>query len=278
MVPHIPRMTTTELTAPHPPHLRTLGLGFLYWLAFVLVLEPGNVMGAGGHLHLTQEALRILGASALGMAATPLLLAQVRRFPVEGECWWRNLMIQTATSAVTAAGLIAVSCVLACWILPSEHRPLALALREEFETNWSIVFFSTAAFVAVAHAVRSFQCAGHAEPAASRFLTRIAIKERSRTLFLPLDEVDWIEAQGNYLALHTNAGTHVVRESLSRIEPQLDPARFSRIHRSAIVAVNSVREITPAGAGDARLRLNDGTELRLSRTFRDRFRPPSHAG
>ncbi len=110
--------------------------------------------------------------------------------------------------------------------------------------------------------------------AAKPFLSRIAVKERGRTIFLPLDEVQWIEAQGNYLVLHTQAGAHMVRESLSRIEPQLDPARFSRVHRSAIVAVDIIREIVPLGAGDARLRLNDGTELRLSRTFRDRVRLP----
>ncbi|HTS15958.1 MAG TPA: LytTR family DNA-binding domain-containing protein [Verrucomicrobiae bacterium] len=270
-------MTTAELTGHSLPSLRSLALGFLYWLAFVLVLEPGNVMGAGGHLHLTQEAIRILSASALGMAATPLLLAQVRRFPVEGEHRWRNLATQAAASALVAAGLIAISCVLACWFLASEHRPLALALREEFETNWSVVFFSTAAFVAIAHAVRFFHLVDSVKPVA-RFLTRVIVKERGRTLFLPIDEVHWIEAQGNYVALHTSAGMHVVRESLSRIEPQLDPSRFSRIHRSAIVAVDSIREIMPLGAGDARLRLTDGTELRLSRTFRNRVRMPSGAG
>ncbi len=131
-------MTTAELTLRrfwNVPQARVFVFGFLYWLAFVLVLEPGNIMGTNGHLHLTQETLRILGASALGMAATPSLLAQIRRFPVEGESRWRNLAIQIAASALTAAGMIAASCVLASWFLVSEHRPLALALREEFETS-----------------------------------------------------------------------------------------------------------------------------------------------
>jgi len=277
-------MTTAEFAARRfwdkpPPQVRALALGFFYWLAFVLVLEPGNVMGADGLLHLKQETLRILGASMLGMAATPVLLAQVRRFPVEGEGWWRNLAIQIAATAVTAAGMIAASCVLACWFLTSEHRPLALALREEFEINWSIVFFSAGAFVAIAHAIRFYRRLGDAErPIVPRFLARIPVKDRGRTILLSLDEVQWIEAQGNYLALHTRTGTHVVRESLSRIEPQLDPAKFSRIHRGAIVAMDSVREIISLGAGDARLRLHDGTELRLSRTYRNQLRMSSRAG
>ena len=62
---------------------------------------------------------------------------------------------------------------------------------------------------------------------------------------------------------------HLIRESLSRLEPRLDPARFARIHRSAIVAVSQVRDVTSLGAGDALLHLKDGTELRMSRNFRE---------
>ena len=86
-----------------------------------------------------------------------------------------------------------------------------------------------------------------------------------------MKDVDWIETQGNYLALHVGPAVHLLRESLARLETQLDPVSFARIHRRVIVAKDRIREVKSAGAGDALLRLTDGTELRLSRLYRDRL-------
>lgn len=276
-------MTPAE-TIEHEGHAGTLlrvreaALGFVYWLVFLLVLEPGNIFGdVHGQLHWTPEILRIAGASALGAVATPFLLAQVRRFPIDGRDAWRNAAIQIAGGALMAAGLIAISCVFAVWLLPSEHRPFALALREEFVVNWPLVAFAVAGLLAIAHAVRFFRQSRERADAAGTadYLTRVSVKTNGRVIFVELDNVDWIEAQGNYLALHTAGAVHLIRESLGRFEARLDPAKFSRIHRSIIVAAGSVREMTPLGSGDAMLRLKDGTELRLSRNFRDRLRMPA---
>jgi two-component system LytT family response regulator len=93
-----------------------------------------------------------------------------------------------------------------------------------------------------------------------------------------LDAVDWIETQGNYQALHVGAATHLLRETSERLEARLDPARFVRIHRRAIVAVGRVRKMEPLANGDANVHLSNGAELRLSRRHRAALRSRMEGG
>jgi LytTr DNA-binding domain len=250
---------------------RMLGVGFLFWLAFLLSLEPGNIIRAGADLAWSQETMRILGASLLGSAATPLLLELVRRFPVEGTQWRRRALLHALASAAIAVGLIFISCVLAGLFLPTEHRPFGSALGEELVSNGPLVAFCVAAFTALVHAVRFFE-RGRAEPAkapSTSYLSSIAVRERGQVTLVDLACVDWIETQGNYLALHAGTTVHLIRDSLARLETRLDPAQFLRVHRRIVVARDRIETVTPLGAGDAQLRLKDGTELRLSRSYRD---------
>lgn len=272
-------MTQAHAIDPSPTAQlpRAIAFGFLYWLVLLLVLEPDNVaraLHAGEVVDWGQEIFRIAGASTLGASAMPAVLALVRRFPIQGEQRWRNAALHISASVLLAAGLVFLSCVLADWFLVSEQRPFLQAVREEFVSNWLLLVYCIAGFDAVAHAIQFAQAARSgsmpmAKPPA--FLSQISVKERGRTIFVPLGSVDWIETQGNYLALHAGSDVHLIRESLSRFETQIDPAQFARVHRRTIVAVDRIREIVPLGAGDALLRLKDGTELRVSRSFRERL-------
>lgn len=254
--------------------MRRLGAGFCYWLVFLLVLEPDNILNASATLSWSQELMRIAAAATLGALATPALLRLTARFPIEGPNWPRRAGIQLVATAAIAAVLIAVSCVLADWLLANEHRPFGIALVQELEGNGPLVWFAIAGFVAGAHALR-FAKAHHApvaeETATTNFVTRLAVKTRGRIAFVELAQVDWIEAQGNYVALHAGSETHLVRQSLSSLERQLDPDRFVRIHRRTIVALHRIGALISLGAGDAQVRLADGTELRLSRAYRERI-------
>jgi hypothetical protein len=265
-----------------PPLAREFALGVVYWFAFLLVLEPGNLLRAilaGSGPSWSQEIFRILGASLLGAASAPLFFALVRRFPVEGRAWWRNALVQAVACMLVSALLIAISCVLAWWLLTREQRSLASAFIAEFASNWLLLAFCCAGFVAILHAlrffsqVRAYELAAAAIANAPGFVTQIPVRARGRITLLEFSSVDWIEAQGNYLALHAGPAVHLIRESIARLEARLDPAQFTRIHRSTIVAVDRISGMTPLGAGDATLRLKDGTELRLSRNFRDRVLP-----
>ena len=87
-----------------------------------------------------------------------------------------------------------------------------------------------------------------------------------------LSEVEWIESQGNYVALHTGGRSHLFRETLSRFATQLDPARFIRVHRRASVDIHRVREIQALANGDSLLILQGGREVRASRNYREAVR------
>lgn len=101
------------------------------------------------------------------------------------------------------------------------------------------------------------------------YLERIAVKLRDRIIFVPVGEIDWIEADGDCALLHAGKRTHAVRESLGVLGCRLDPCKFVRAHRSTIVNVERIREMIPQFCGDQTLVLRDGTRLTLSRTRRD---------
>lgn len=111
-----------------------------------------------------------------------------------------------------------------------------------------------------------------ASEAVPPWLGRIAIRSVGRTVFVSADSVDWLETAGNYVCLHAGKDTHVVRETMNKLETQLDPAKFVRIHRSTMVRIEAIRELQPLFNGDRVVILHDGTKLTLSRSYRDRAR------
>lgn len=100
-------------------------------------------------------------------------------------------------------------------------------------------------------------------------LSRFAVKSAGKTVFVNVDDVDWIETAGNYLCLHAGSTTHLVRETMAQVEAQIDPQKFARIHRSAIVRLDRIKEMQPLFNGDRAVILHDGTRLTLSRSYRD---------
>ena len=102
-----------------------------------------------------------------------------------------------------------------------------------------------------------------------RYLNRVAVRTSSRIVLVDLTDVDWIEAADNYVRLHSRRREYLLRETLASLEQQLDPQRFARIHRSAIVQVDRIAELHPAKHGDMDVVLKTGEILTLSRTWRD---------
>lgn len=101
---------------------------------------------------------------------------------------------------------------------------------------------------------------------------RILVKSAGEILFLRADEIDWIEAEGDYMKLHVASRTHLMRETMARLEQRLDGRRFVRIHRSTIVNLDRVRKLSPSFLGEHEVTLADGTRLRLGRAYQEKLR------
>ena len=114
---------------------------------------------------------------------------------------------------------------------------------------------------------RALEAVAPTRPRVERFL----VKEKDRSRFVTLAEVDWIEAAGNYLKLHTRSGTHLIRATMKEIEGRVDAAAFARIHRTVLVNLARVKYLEPWSHGDQRVVLESGERLTLSRRYRDRL-------
>jgi two-component system LytT family response regulator len=116
---------------------------------------------------------------------------------------------------------------------------------------------------------------GHREPAtqpeAAQYQSEFMIKSASRVFFLKADEIDWIEAADYYVRLRAGGQSHMLRETMAELEAKLDPQKFTRIHRSTIVNLDRVKQIEARPGGDYAIILDDGTQLKLSRSRRDQI-------
>ncbi|MEX1276707.1 MAG: LytTR family DNA-binding domain-containing protein [Bacteroidota bacterium] len=104
-----------------------------------------------------------------------------------------------------------------------------------------------------------------------RKLERLVVKTGGKIFFLRTEEIDWIEAAGDYVKIHINTTEHIIRERITELESKLDPSRFLRIHRSTIVNIDRIKEMQPMFYGDYVVILRNGTQLNLSRTYREKI-------
>jgi two-component system LytT family response regulator len=105
-----------------------------------------------------------------------------------------------------------------------------------------------------------------------RPMARLPVKSKGRIIFIRLDEIEWIEAEGNYLRLHLDGDSYLLRDTMTSIESKLDPERFMRIHRSAIVNVDRIADVQPWYTGEYVVRMKSGKELTLTRSYRESLR------
>jgi two-component system LytT family response regulator len=103
------------------------------------------------------------------------------------------------------------------------------------------------------------------------FLVWLTVRSRGQISMIPVQEVDWIESAGDYVYIHSNSKKLLTRETLIFLEKRMDPRRFVRIHRSAIVNLERVSSLKPNDHGDCEVVLQNGDRLRLSRSYRKHF-------
>jgi len=274
--------------------LRQMGYGFLYWAAIVTALEPGNVanmLAQGDPPRWSQEVLRIVGAGLIGSGSVPLFVALSRSFPVARPCVTRNALIHLTSAVAVAAFLIVLAHIVATELLTPGHRLTAAGLRGDLAANELLLVFGLVALSGLAHISLTRSAASdpplptdltgapaagagvdasaeRGDPSPAEVIDTVEVKVRGLTKLVAISQIDWIESQGNYLALHIGASTVLVRATLSNFQARLDPARFVRIHRRIIVAVDRIVGIEPAANGDGAVRLRDNRSLKASRLYR----------
>ena len=106
---------------------------------------------------------------------------------------------------------------------------------------------------------------------ARRWPEILPIRLGRETIRLQVNVIDWIDAAGDYMCVHAEGRTHVVRATMKQFEERLDPSRFQRVHRSTIVNIRRIRRLKPHTNGEYFLTLEGGQELKLSRSYRDRL-------
>ena len=104
-----------------------------------------------------------------------------------------------------------------------------------------------------------------------RYLQRILVEKNRRESFLRVEQIDWVEADRNYMCLHSGGETYTIRGTIERLSKLLDPSQFARVSRSAVVNLDRIKEMQPWFHGERRIVLKDGSEL----TWTRRFRPQS---
>jgi two-component system LytT family response regulator len=104
------------------------------------------------------------------------------------------------------------------------------------------------------------------------YADKLAIKDGSSTTFVPVKNIDWIDAAGDYMCVHVNGATHIMRTTMKELEAQLDPAIFQRVHRSTIVNLARVEKVSSHINGEFHLTLTCGSSLKMSRSYKDKIK------
>jgi len=117
---------------------------------------------------------------------------------------------------------------------------------------------------------RAGETANGASQSGNRFGTRIVFKSRGRILFLPVSEIRWIGAEENYVRICTGSETHLLRETMTRLEEKLDPNVFMRVHRSSIVNLQFVKEVRSEPPNEFTVVMVNGQKLSMSRSYHSR--------
>src|SRR5436305_2458155 len=255
----------------------------LKWFGFWTLL--GLVSGV--QLHLANQRFAVHPPSWWLALATGLshwylwgLLALVlawlaRRFQVDRASFGRHFFIHLGASLDLALLQLVAAVGIQDLLHAAAGRPYPFAqkLVDDFTLffHWNVLIYW--AIVAVVHAYDYHHALEQRRVA--RPADRLLVEDAGRSFFVRTADVDWIEAAKNYVRLHVGDRTHLLRSTLAALEQRLDPERFRRISRSALVNLDRVRELQPWFHGDAIIILHTGTRVTLSRRYRHNLLAPS---
>jgi hypothetical protein len=224
-------------------------------------------------------------SALVSLLLVPFLLAACERWPLHADTWRRRLpgylLGSVAWSVLHVIGMMTLR-KLAYLAIGDHYDPGAWLGVFEYEYLKDVRTFSL--IVMIHHGYRWFWRRLQGEvrlldppedmpaPVAGERPERFLVRKLGREFLVSVDELEWLQAAGNYVNLRVRGHDYPLRSTMATIEAQLDPARFARIHRSHIVNLDLVASIEPLDTGDARVHLRDGTVLPCSRRQRELLR------
>jgi len=263
-----------------------------FWALFFLVHGLANAAVIAADLRRTGldyppwEPLLLEGTSMLAMALLlPLILAFDRRFPLRFSTLRRSLPAHLlATGAYTLAHVLAMTLMrraaYALAGLPYDVGPWSDALAYEYLKDarayggmLATIYLYRFILLRLQGEASLLVAPDEGEPVESiERPQRLLVKKLGKEFLIHLKDVEWMEAAGNYVNLHVAKRAYPLRETMTNLALRIDPERFIRVHRSFMVNLDHIAEIEPLEAGDARIRLKDGTRIPFSRRCRSALR------
>ena len=262
------------------------------WTAFGLFFGTQNYVrdvyvGKGASLPGSLAGWLLCGYS--WAILTVPVLRFVRRFSLERLGWSKSLLVHIPAAALFSLAQLGIYVIIAGFLFGNSDRGLwefyKFILVKEFQSSFLVYF---AIILAVTAYDRLFRAsldgqrvrpvetiepnpAPHLMPSQNgrfAFLRRIPVKKNGRIILIETDDIDWIESYGNYVFLHTPERRHIFRETMAAMESKLDPKRFVRIRRSAIVNIDRIRELQPTINAEFEIVLKNGSILNSTRRYR----------
>lgn len=292
------RMNST--TAPSPPVVtawdryqpwrRTFEIGF--WIAqytinaiansITVLMDVSRVeLGFAGWEPVVWEST----SSVVALALVPALVWFTRRVPLHADTWRRALpwylLASLAWSVLHVGGMVALRKLI--YAAQGEHYDFSPWWWEfGYEYLKDIRSFATMVLLIEGYRLLVRRMQGEASvlqapddaPAVERIERpeRFLVRKLGKEFLIAAADVEWLQAQANYVNLHVRGRDYPLRTTMAVIESQLDPTRFVRVHRSHIVNLDCIDQIEPLDTGDARITMRDGTAIPCSRRYRGALR------
>jgi hypothetical protein len=246
------------------------------------ILMEANMSGAS--IPPLQPFITEYSSALATLALFPLILWLVDRFPFRWGVIGRNAVCHLGFSALYCLAHIALFVLLRKFLFDLQ------SLEYRFTDNWLLSFvyeyrkdaWSYAVLVAGIYSYRFTLsrlrgeavpvAAGEDSPAEQNAPERFLVRKLGREFVVRASDVEWLEAAGNYVNLHVGERTYPLRATMARLVENLEDSGFARIHRSRGVNLDYVESITPLESGDCTVTLKNGTDLSLSRRYRDALR------
>ncbi len=219
---------------------------------------------------------------ASAMLGIWLIVQFDRRFPLNSRYFWRNLVAHAAFSLVYSAvhviGMVAIRELVYQQAGRSyDFGDLSFEVWYEYRKD-ALTYLSIVVTLYVYRFVSS-RIISEASPITDgeteiddQCTERFLVRKLGKEFLLKADDVEWIEAAGNYMNMYAMNNIYPIRETMSGLERRLGRDHFVRVHRSHIVNLDFIESITPSDSGDAVIHMRDGAQIRLSRRYRDNLR------